>query len=123
MRQKATIGKLEKEKSEREKDEIEIEDLRKRLEDLEYGAQARSAAFAKNMWKFRLEKNRTGEIISMLWYCLSEMRGTEEEKQQLWKRVKHAVEHGEKFDTAWMRESKGLKWNNLKGITNTANLV
>jgi len=106
--------------ADQEKNKIELEEVKKRLEELEYGAGARKAAYAKNMLKFRLAKDRGGEIISMLWYFLSERRGTEEEKQQLWKRVKQAVEHGEKFDTAWLRESKGLKWNHLKKITNAA---
>lgn len=42
----------------KEKSRIEFEEIKKRVEELEYGAEARKGAYAKNMLKFRLEKDR-----------------------------------------------------------------
>jgi len=100
-RKNLKIEKLEKEKSEHEKDRIEVEDLRKRLEELEYGAKARHGTYAENMLKFRQEKNRKREVLAMLFNYWFEAKATEEEKRQTLKRIKQATEGGEKFDLAW----------------------
>jgi len=75
--------------------------LTKRLEELQYGAEARKSAYAKNMLKFGREKNRGGEVFTMLFNYWFEARATEEEKRQTLKRIKHGTERGEKFDPAW----------------------
>lgn len=106
--------------ADQEKKRIEMEKITKRIDDLEYGAEAREAVYAKNMWKFGQEKNRSGEVISMLWHFLFERMGTEEEKRRFLKRAKKATENREKFDMSWFKEFKRLNLENLKGIRNIA---
>jgi len=114
------IRKLEGEKSELEKGRLEIEQMKKRIEELEFGAEARKGDYAKNMLRFLHEKNKSGEVISMLWHFLFERIGTEEEKRQFLKRAREATENGEKFDMSWFEEFKGLDLENPKGINNIA---
>ena len=75
--------------------------LTKRLEELQYGAEARKGDYAKNMLKFGREKNRRGEVFTMLLNYWFEARATEEEKRQTLKRIKQGTERGEKFDPTW----------------------
>ena len=119
-RDKIKIRKLECEKSELEKSRIEIKEMKKRMDELEYGAKARHASYAENMLKFRREKNRNGEALSMLWHFLFERMGTEEEKRRFLKNARKATENGEKFDMSWFEEFKELHLENLKGINNNS---
>ena len=100
-RDKLKIRKLESEKSELEKGRLEMEQMKKRIDELEFGAEARKGDYAKNMLKFGREKNRRGEVFTMLFNYWFEARATEEEKRQTLKRIKHGTERGEKFDPAW----------------------
>ena len=108
-RDKLKIRKLESEKSELEKGKLEIEQMKKRIEELEFGAEARKGDYAKNMLKFKREKNRSGEVFSMLWHNMIEMMGTEEEKRQFLKKLNKAKESGEKIDKVWLCNALGLK--------------
>ncbi len=94
-RDKLKIRRLQDEKSELEKSKSEIYEMKKRIEELEYGAKARNSTAAQNMLKFRMEKNLGGEIISGLWHILFEMKSTEEEKRQTLKRIRQATENEE----------------------------
>ena len=108
-RDKIKIRKLESEKSELEKGKLEIEQMKKRIEELEFGAEARKGDYAKNMLKFKREKNRSGEVFSILWHNMIEMMGNEEEKRQFLKRFNTAKESGEKIDEVWLCNALGLK--------------
>jgi len=119
-RNKIRIRKLESEKSELEKGRLEIDQMKKRIEELEFGVEAREGDYTKNMLKFLKEKNRSGEVISMLWHFLFERMGTEEEKRRFLKRAKKATENGEKFDMSRFEEFAGLNLENSKRLNNTA---
>ena len=117
-RDKIKIRKLEGEKSELEKSKIEVDEMRKRLENLEYGAEAREATYAKNMLRFRQQKDRVGEVISMLSHYLFERQRTEEEKREFLKRIKKAKENGEEMDAAWLLETLGYTVEDLEKVNN-----
>ena len=117
-RDKIKIRNLESEKSELEKRSTEVQELRQRIEELEYGAQARKATYANNMLRFRQQKDRVGEVFSMLWHYLLERGRTEEEKREFLKRIKKAKENGEEMDSAWLLEALGVSAEDLENAEN-----
>jgi integrase len=116
-----TIDRLQSENTSKISElEETTKNLTQKLEELEYGAGARNASFAKTMFKYRQENNRRGEIILMMYRFWFEMRATEDEKRNIMKRIKQAIENGEKFDMSWFGEPTGFHWENLKKINNIA---
>ena len=95
-----------------------VQELRQRIEELEYGAQARKATYANNMLRFRQQKDRVGEVFSMLWHYLLERGRTEEEKREFLKRIKKAKENGEEMDNAWLLEALGVSAGDLENAEN-----
>jgi len=112
---KTALEAEEKLQAEQEQNRIEMQEVKKRIEELEYGAEARKAVYAKNMLRFTREKNRRGEVFMELWNYLFERSGTEEEKRQILKRMKEAIERGEKFDISWFEAPKDSKLENMTG--------
>ena len=117
-RNKIKIRKLESEKSELEKGRLEIEQLKKRMEDLEYGSEAREAAFAKTILKYKREKNNVGEIFSWVWHYMFEITTTEEEKRKFFKRLKNVMENGEKIGIARVFEELTASLENVNETKN-----
>ncbi|HEV2192385.1 MAG TPA: site-specific integrase [Nitrosopumilaceae archaeon] len=99
---------------------VRVEQLTKRLEDIELGPRARYDTLAENMLDATVTDNSAKKIISILYYLWFETRATEEEKRQILKRFKQAKENGEKFDISWFGKSSKFKWENLEGIKNIA---
>lgn len=110
--------RIEAQQKQQELDEIsqknsEIESLAKRVEDLEYGKEGRSADFAKNMLK--MGDNGLDKSILTILQMWFELRATEEEKRVIWKKLKEAKEKGTTLDVKEIfKESKGLSWKNLE---------
>lgn len=114
-RVKAENLKLKKEKSEFEKNSVEIAEMKKKLEEIQNGPQARNSAFARNMLNHTLKDDSMGKIASMLFYTLFEMSAPEDEKRRLWNKILHAEENGEKFDISWLGDPKNFSLANLFG--------
>jgi len=117
-RDKIKIRNLEQKNSESEKSRLEIDDMKKRIEELEYGGEARKATYAKNMLRFREQKDRVGEVLSMLSHYLLERERTEEEKREFLKRIKKAKEKGEEMDDAWLLEALGYTAEDVEKVNN-----
>src|SRR2546428_1342245 len=117
-RDKIKLRNLEQKTSESEKSRIAMEDMKKRIEKLEYGAEARKSTYAKNMLRFRQQKDRVGEVLSMLSHYLFERERTEEEKREFLKRIKKAKENGEEMDDAWVLEALGVSVEDLENAEN-----
>ncbi|MEM3064478.1 MAG: site-specific integrase [Candidatus Nitrosotenuis sp.] len=110
--------RLEAQQKQKELDELaqkdsRIEQLEKRIDELEFGSSARYGEFAKELIKAGDDPAyRTILAVMQLWF---ELRATEDEKRTIWKRLKEAKEKGLKPDVRDIfGESKGLSWKNLQ---------
>lgn len=87
----------------------EITKMRKRIEDLEFGVEARESMYSKNMLMSMVKKDVITEAINLAWAYLFEKNGTEEEKRERLKKLKKANDDGEIIDVEKIREALGLK--------------
>lgn len=110
-RLKARNQKLEEEKSEFEKNRLEIDAMKKRIDDLQYGPKTRFDEIAEGMFKFP-EDNTTARILAQIFFLWFEMRATEDEKREIWMKLQQAKERGETVDISVFGESKDLSFKN-----------
>jgi len=89
----------------------ELEDLARRIDELENGQESRMNSFYKEM--FKAEDKPGMKVMLTMFQMWFEMRATEEEKQIIWKKMEEAKKKGEKFDISELGESQGLSWKNL----------
>ena len=80
--------KIEKEKSELVIKSENINKLEKRIEDLEYGYKSREALATKDM--FSMEGDKSSQLIRLLIHFWSELKGKEEERRQIFKKLKES---------------------------------
>jgi len=94
-----------------EKKNLELQDLSRRIDELENGSDARWNSFVKSAFKFQDDSTSKGLLaMFQVWF---EMRATEEEKRILWKKLQDARKKGEMLDISEFGESSGLSWDNL----------
>ena len=105
----------EKLQAEQEKYRIEIDDMRKRLEEIECDRKARYSSFANNMLNCELKDDSAGKIFSILFHVLFEMSASEEEKRRIWKRALEEAEKGERFDLSWLGDPANFSLSNYFG--------
>lgn len=108
---------LENQQKQQEIDELEgknqaIKDLEKRLEDLEIGPKARFDLLAERLVAKR--DDTQGNILATIFYLWFEMRATEDEKREIWKKLLEAGKKGVITDMSIFGESKGLSWKNFR---------
>ncbi len=94
-----------------EKKNLELQDLAKRIDELENGPKARWNDFYKDL--FKVQENPEKKITLMVFQMWFEMRATEEEKRDIWKKIQEAKRNGKTFDVSEFGESKGLSFDNL----------
>jgi hypothetical protein len=94
-----------------DKKNLQLQDLSKRIDDLENGPEARWGGFFKESYKVKDETwPRTMLTIFQMWF---EMRTSEEEKRIIWKKLQEAKRNGKTLDVLEFGESQGLKWDNM----------
>jgi len=103
---------LNEEKTGLEKRTNEIKNLKKRIEELEFGPKARGAEFTKKM--LDLHGDATGTIAETMFYLWFEMRASEKEKRIIQKKLEQAKKKGQKIDISIFGKSTGLSIKNLK---------
>lgn len=109
--------RLENQQKQQEIDELgkknqAIKDLEKRLEDVEFGPKARLASVAKEMIKLPEDKPEV-KLLYKIFFLWFEMRATENEKREIWKKLQEAKAKGEEPELSSIPEFKGLSWKNL----------
>ena len=75
-----------------QQDNLEIQDLRKRVDELEYGGKARSEDYFSDMRKY--QDTPSVEFLITLVHLMFEAGFTEEEKRRIWKKLKQNGEEG-----------------------------
>jgi len=58
------------------------------------------------------EDNTTARILARIFYLWFEMRATEDEKREIWKKLQQAKERGETVGISVFGESKDLSFKN-----------
>lgn len=109
--------RLENQQKQQEIDELEvknqeIKNLEKRIDDLQYGPKSRFDEIAEEMIKFP-EDNTTARTLAQIFFLWFEMRATEDEKREIWKKLQQAKEKGETVDISVFGESKDLSFKNF----------
>ncbi len=94
-----------------EKKNLELQDLAKRIDELESGPKTRWDEYIKNM--FAVQDDPAAKIWLTIFQFWFEMRATEEEKRLIWKKIQQAKKEGKLLDISKLRESKGLSLDNL----------
>jgi hypothetical protein len=94
-----------------EKKNLELQDLSQRIDELEYGPEARGSDYFKHMFKARDDPST--EILLTIFQLWFEMRATEDEKRIIWKKIQDAKRNGKTLDISDFGESQGLSWKNL----------
>jgi len=107
MKKVLKLGEIE----EIEKKNLELQDLSRRIDELENGPKARWDSFFEDA--FKVQDDSRSRILLSIFQIWFEMRATEEEKRIIWKKIQEAKKKGEKFDISELGESLGLSWKNL----------
>lgn len=94
-----------------EQKNLELQDLSKRIDDLENGPKARSADYFRSMFEF--QDNPSTKILLTIFQMWFEMRATEDEKREIWKKIQDAKKNGKTLDISEFGKSDGLSWKNL----------
>ena len=94
-----------------EKKNLELQDLAKRIDELESGPKTRWDEYIKNM--FAVQDDPAAKIWLTIFQFWFEMRATEEEKRLIWKKIQQAKKEGKLLDISELGESKGLSLDNL----------
>ncbi len=94
---------------------MELEDLERRMDDLEAGPERRGLEYTKNM--FKLQDSSAGKVFLTMFQIWFEMRATEDEKRIIWKKIQQAKKDGRLLDISEFGESDGLSWKNLLSST------
>ena len=92
-----------------QKDEV-IQNLHDRIDNLEYGLEARRSQYEKD--RLASDNSLTSRFFNFaipLWF---EGRASESEKKKIWKKFKKGNLSGKEITEA-LGESKGLSWDNL----------
>ncbi len=98
--------KLEQDKDVVEKQRIENEKLLNRLEEIQYGAEGRGSIYAKNMLKLR--DDEISKMIYTVFSMMIELLYPEEKKREIFKKLEHARQTGEKIDGRLFGDEEGL---------------
>ncbi|MCH8833044.1 MAG: hypothetical protein IIA81_01990 [Thaumarchaeota archaeon] len=99
-----------------EKKNIELQDLTQRIEELEIGPETRWNEYFKDMFKFH--DDSTARILLSIFQFWFEMRATEEEKRDIWKKLQQAKKLGKTLSISEFGNSKGLSMDNLVSSLN-----
>jgi len=94
-----------------EKKNHELRDLTQRIEELETGPKTRWSVYFKDMFKFH-DDSKAKVLLSIFQFWF-EMRATEEEKREIWKKLQQAKKQGKTLDMSEFGDSKGLSMANL----------
>ena len=98
-----------------EQKSLELQDLSRRIGELENGPEARSAEYLRNMFEAGNDPaNRVLLTIFQMWF---EMRATEDEKRVIWKKIQDAEKNGKTFSVSEFGKSDGLSWKNFYSST------
>ena len=89
----------------------QLEDLARRVDELENGPKARWSDFFEE--SFKIQDDSSSKTLLALFQMWFEMRATEDEKRIIWKKIQEAKKKGKKFDISELGESQGLSWKNL----------
>lgn len=98
--------KLEQDKDTVEKQRIENEKLLNRLEEVQYGAEGRGSIYAKNMLK--LKDDEISKMIYTVFSMIVELVYPEEKKREIFKKIQHAKQTGERIDERIFADGEGL---------------
>lgn len=106
--------RLETQQKQEEIDELakknsELENLNKRIDVLEYGSKARNNELLQAVYD--LEHGDKSRLLEVLIRVGLELRAPEEQKQELWKKLKN-VKEGETLSISEFGESSGLSLKN-----------
>ena len=89
-----------------------MENLSQRIDDLENGSNARWNDYFKESYKYN-DKPGTKLLLTMFQFWF-EMRDTESEKREIWKKMQQAKRDGKSFSISkMMGRSRGLSWDNM----------
>ncbi len=88
-----------------------VEEMKERIEVLEYGSKARDSEFLQALYAF--EHGDKTRLTEMLIRIGLELGAPEEQKRKLWKKMKNLKE-GETLNTSDFGESNGLSFKNLE---------
>jgi len=102
---------LAKKKLDLEKDQVgklatENEKLLIRLEEIQYGVEGRGSFYAKNMLK--LKDDEMSKMIFTVFSMVVELIYSEEEKREIFKKLEHLSQTGEKIDGTILPNKGGL---------------
>lgn len=89
-----------------EKKNLQLEDLAKRIDELENGPEARWDEFFKEA--FKVSDKPSSRILLMIFQMWFELRATEEEKRIIWKKLQDAKKKGKVLDISEFGESSSL---------------
>ena len=98
-----------------EKKNLELQDLSRRIDELEHGPKARTSEYFKHM--FKMQNDPASKVLLTIFQLWFEMRATEDEKRIIWKKIQQAKKDGRLFDISEFGESDGLSWKNLSSST------
>ncbi len=98
--------KLEQDKDTVEKQRIENEKLLNRLEEVQYGTEGRGSIYAKNMLK--LKDDEISKMIYTVFSMVVELVYPEEKKREIFKKIQHAKQTGERIDGRIFADGEGL---------------
>jgi len=87
------------------KEKSEVKKLEKRIEELEYGKKPREAEFFKQSFEVRDEPGKS--VLQTIFYLWFEMRASEDEKREIWKKILEANKKGEKINFAKLFDKPG----------------
>jgi hypothetical protein len=94
------------------KKNFQLEDMSKRLDELENGPEARwNAIFKKSVYM----QDDTKTILLLMFQMWFEMRATEEEKRAIWKRLQEAKKEGKSINVLEILDTENdeLSWKNF----------
>jgi hypothetical protein len=93
------------------KKNLQLEDLAKRIDELENGSKTRWNAFFRE--SFNKQDDSKSQIMLAIFQMWFEMRATEEEKRAIWKKLQDAKKEGRTVDISEFGESQELSWKNF----------
>lgn len=93
------------------KEKSEVKKLEKRIEELEYGKKPREAEFLKRLLEVKDQPGKS--VLETILYMWFEIRATEDEKREIWKKIQQANKKGEELNlTKLFGESRNLAIKN-----------
>jgi len=93
------------------KKNFQLEDMAKRIDDLENGSGARWNTYFRE--SFNKQDDSKSQIMLAVFQMWFEMKSTEEEKRAIWKKLQDAKKEGRIMDISEFGESEDLSWKNF----------